>query len=74
MNRLISTRAAFDMLEILLGAVMVIATSAFYWYLLPRNGQVNRLVRNTDVGSMVTITIMSIVIVGIAILCDGLFG
>jgi hypothetical protein len=56
------------------GAALVVATSAFYWYLLPRNGQENPLVKNSDVGSMVTITIMSVLRIGIALLCDGLFG
>jgi hypothetical protein len=62
------------MLSIISGAALVVVTSASYWYLLPRNGQVHPLVKNSDVGSMVTIAIMSVLAIGIAVLCDGLFG
>jgi hypothetical protein len=41
-----------------------------YWYLLPRNGQENQLVKNSDVGSMVTIALTF----GAALLLNGLFG
>ena len=62
------------MFYIILGAVLVVAPSAFFWYLLPRKGRVNPLVRNSDVGSMVTIAIMSIGTIGIALLIQGLIG
>jgi hypothetical protein len=58
----------------IIGAVMVVGTCAFFWYLLPRDGQVNRLVQNSDVGSMVTIGIMSFLCFGIALLLEGLLG
>jgi hypothetical protein len=57
-----------------LGTAMVAGTSAAFWYLLPRNGKENPLVANTGVGSMATITILSLAIVGIALLCEGLLG
>jgi hypothetical protein len=57
-----------------IGAIMVVGSSGFFWYLLPRHGQVNPLVRNSDVGSMVTIAIMSVLTLGIAILWGGLAG
>ena len=60
------------MIKIILGAVLLVAISAFYWYLLPRNGQVNRLVKKADVGSLVMITIISVVCLGIALVIDGL--
>lgn len=64
---------AFDMLSIICGAVLLVATSIFYWYLLPRNGQENPLVKNSDVGSMVTIAIMAAFTFGAALLLNGLF-
>jgi hypothetical protein len=65
---------AFNLFSIISGAALVVASSAFYWYLLPRDGQVNPLVKNSHVGSMVTITIMCFFCIGIALLLDGLFG
>jgi hypothetical protein len=62
------------MISIVVGAIMVVASSVFFWRLLPRNGQVNPLVTNSDVGSMVTITIMSVFTLGVAILWGGLAG
>jgi hypothetical protein len=58
----------------IIGAALIVVTSAFYWYLLPRNGQVNRLVENSAVGSMVTIAVMTVLTVGICMLFEGLFG
>jgi hypothetical protein len=60
------------MFSILLGAAMVVAASICFWYLLPRDGQVHPFVRNSDVGSMVTIGIMCVLTIGIAILWGGL--
>jgi len=62
------------MFSVIIGAVMVVGSSVCFWYLLPRNGQVNPLVRNSDVGSMATIAIMSTLTIGIAILWGGLAG
>jgi hypothetical protein len=62
------------MLSIICGAALLVATCSFYWYLLPRNGQENPLVKNSDVGSMVTIVIMAVFTFGAALLLDGLFG
>jgi hypothetical protein len=56
------------------GAGLIVAGSAFFWYLLPRRGQVNRLVQNAAVGSMVTIAIMSVLTLGVCMLFEGLFG
>jgi len=44
-----------------------------YWYLLPRKGVVHPLVRNSDIGSMVTIGIMTVLTAGAALLIAGLF-
>ncbi|MGA7390507.1 MAG: hypothetical protein WBW99_21635 [Pseudolabrys sp.] len=56
------------------GAALVVVTCAFYWYLLPRDGTVHPLVRNSDVGSMVTIAIMTMFTFGVAMLLEGLYG
>ena len=60
------------MLSIISGAALLVATCS--WYLLPRNGQENPLVKNSDVGSMVTIAIMAAFTFGAALLLNGLFG
>jgi len=62
------------MLSIICGSVMVAVAGGGYWRLLPRNGQVHPLVKNTDVGSMVTIAIMAALSLGVALLCEGLLG
>ena len=59
------------MLSVISGAGVVVASGGFYWYLLPRNGEVHPLVRNSDVGSMITIGIMSALTLGIALLLSG---
>jgi hypothetical protein len=56
------------------GAALVVVTCAFYWYLLPRDGTVHPLVRNSDVGSMVTIAIMTMFTFGVAMLLEGIYG
>jgi hypothetical protein len=56
------------------GAAMVVTASASFWYLLHRNGQVNPLVQNSDVGSMVTIAIMGVLTIGVCVMFEGLFG
>jgi hypothetical protein len=65
---------AFDMLSSIIGAALIVSGGGFFWYLLPRNGQVNPLVRNSDVGSMVMIAILSILTIGTTMLYEGLFG
>ena len=56
------------------GGALVVVTCAFYWHLLPRNGTVHPLVRNSDVGSMVTIAIMTMFTFGVAMLFEGIYG
>jgi hypothetical protein len=58
----------------IIGATLVAGTSTGFWYLLPRNGKEHSLVENTGVGSMVTIVILTLFIVGVAVMCDGLLG
>ena len=58
----------------IIGAALVAGTSTGFWYLLPRNGKVNPLVRNPGVGSIVTVAILTLFVVGVAVLCEGLLG
>ena len=53
----------------IIGAAMVAGTSAGFWYLLPRNVKEHPLVENPGVGSMVTIVILTLFIVGVAVMC-----
>ncbi len=62
------------MVSIIGGAALVVITCAGYWYLLPRNGQEHPLVKNSDVGSMVTIAMMTVFTFGVAMLLEGFFG
>ena len=64
----------FGMFSIITGAALVFASGAAFWRLLPDKGEVNPLVRNSDVGSMITIAIMAGLTFGVVILCAGLFG
>jgi hypothetical protein len=56
------------------GAALVVVSCAFFWHLLPRNGTVHPFVRNSDVGSMVTIAIMTTFTFGVAMLLEGFYG
>jgi hypothetical protein len=62
------------MLFTVLGVALVVVGCASFWYLLPRNGKTHPLVENSDVGSMVTIGIMTVVTLGTVILAAGIFG
>ena len=62
------------MIYIISGAALVGVGGASFWYLLPRNGRVHPFVQNSDVGSMVTIAIMTAVTFGLVILFAGLVG
>lgn len=62
------------MLSIICGAALVVVTGASYWYLLPRNDQEHPLVKSSDVGSMITIMIMSGFTFGVVMLFEGFFG
>jgi hypothetical protein len=58
----------------IIGVILMIVSGAGFVYLLPRNAQVHPLVRNSDVGSMVTIVIMAGFTFGVVMLCGGFFG
>jgi hypothetical protein len=62
------------MLYIVIDALLVAFSVGSFWYLLPRNGQEHRYVQNSDVGSLVTIGIMTVLTADIALLAAGLLG
>jgi len=62
------------MISTIAGTVLVACGCGSFWALLPRQGVVHPLVRNSDVGSMITIGIMTVLTAGIALLLAGLFG
>jgi hypothetical protein len=57
-----------------IGAALVAGTGASFWYLLPRNGKEHPWVSNSGIGSMVTITILTMLTIGLAVFFEGLFG
>ncbi len=62
------------MLSTVSGAALIVLSCGTFWYLLPRKGVVHPFVRNSDVGSMVTIGLMTGVTAGVGLLAAGLFG
>jgi hypothetical protein len=62
------------MFSILSGAVLVGASGTGLWYFLPHNGQVHPLAKKPFFDSMITITIMTMLVLGIGLLGEGIFG
>jgi hypothetical protein len=60
-------------MHVISGVVLVVIGGGSYWYLLPRKGQVHPLVQNSDIGSMITIGIMTVLTAGFALFFAGLF-
>ena len=65
---------AIDMFTVIFGAALVAATSASFWYFLPRKGQVHPLVEKFDGGSMITLAIMTVFTTGIVMMFAGYLG
>ena len=55
------------------GLALTVFGCGSFWYLLPRKGEVHPFVRNSDIGSMITIGIMTVITAGVALLAAGLF-
>jgi hypothetical protein len=62
------------MFSILSGAVLVGASGTGLWYFLPHNGHVHPLAKKPFFDSMITITIMTMLVLGIGLLGEGFFG
>jgi len=56
------------------GAALVAVSVGGFWYLLPRNGLEHPLVRNSNVGSAMTLVIMIALTVGVVLMFEGLAG
>jgi hypothetical protein len=61
-------------MDLILGAALIASGCGSFWYLLPRDGKVHRIVQMWDGGQMLTIGIMSMITCGIALMLDGVFG
>jgi hypothetical protein len=55
----------------IIGGGLIVFTSLVFWHLLPHNG---RELRNSGIGSMVTIGLMTTLTFGVALLWSGLSG
>jgi hypothetical protein len=62
------------MFPIICGAALVAVSIGGFWYLLPRNGLEHPLVRNSGVGSAMTLLIMTALTVGVVLMFEGLIG
>jgi hypothetical protein len=56
------------------GTILVGASGTGLWYFLPRNGQVHPLAKKPFLDSMITITIMTLLVVGIGLIVDTIAG
>jgi hypothetical protein len=63
-----------DMFPTICGAALVAVSVGDFWYLLPRNGLEHPLVRNSNVGSAMTLVIMIALTVGVVLMFEGLAG
>jgi hypothetical protein len=62
------------MFPIICGAALVAVSIGGFWYLLPRNGLEHPLVRNSGLGSAMTLLIMTALTVGVVLMFEGLTG
>jgi hypothetical protein len=62
------------MLSILSGAALVGVSGTGFWYFLPRQGTVHPLAQKPFFDSMITITIMTLMVLGLGLLAEGVFG
>ena len=62
-----------NMIYIISGVTLMAISSVSFWYLLPRNGEENPLVRNSNVGSSLTIAILSAFTFGLVLLFGSFF-
>ena len=58
------------MLSIVSGLVAVGASGAGLWYFMPRNGVVHPLARRPFFDSFVTVVIMTVFVIGVALIAD----
>jgi len=56
------------------GAGLIVSSSLVFWQLLPRNGRVHPLARNSGVSSMLALGLLTSLTLGVAMLWAGLSG
>ncbi len=62
------------MFFVICGVALIGVGGGSFWYLLPRKGRVHPLVKNSDIGSLITIAIMTVLTAGLGFLGAGIFG
>jgi predicted membrane channel-forming protein YqfA (hemolysin III family) len=62
------------MFSIICGAALIAISSASFWHLLPRKGQVHPLVNKFDGGSMIMIVILTSFTVGALLMAASFIG
>lgn len=60
------------MFSALWGVVLIGIGGTGFWYFLPRNGQIHPLAKKSFLDSMITITIMTIVVLGIGLIVEAI--
>jgi len=58
----------------IVGVGLIVGTSLAFWQLLPNKGREHPFVRNSGIGSMVTIGLLTTLTFGVALLWSGLSG
>jgi len=58
----------------IIGGGLIVGTSLAFWKLLPHKGREHPFVRNSGIGSMVTIGLLTTLTFGVALLWSGLSG
>jgi hypothetical protein len=60
------------MFSVISGVVLIAIGGSGFWYFLPRNGQVHPMAKKPFLDSMITITIMTIVVLGIGLIVQAI--
>jgi hypothetical protein len=60
------------MFSVLWGVVLIGSGGTAFWYFLPRNGQVHPLAKKPFLDSMITITIMTVLVLGIGLIVQAI--
>jgi hypothetical protein len=63
-----------DMFPTICGAALVAVSIGGFWYLLPRNDREHPLVRNSGIGSAMTLVIMIALTIGVVLMFEGITG
>jgi hypothetical protein len=61
------------MFSALSGVALVGVSGVSFWYFLPRGGRVHPLAKIPFLDSMITIVIMALLVLGVALMIEGIF-